>query len=113
MSDNPSQPLHSLTAVITGGAGARACRCAPPLCRWGRDRLVGRDAVALQQAAGLLGARYAVADVTDPAALRDAIVSFERCDILVNNAGAAISKPFAKHELREFHAMLAVNLLSR
>ena len=50
--------------------------------------------------------------MTDPAALRNAIVSFGRCDILVNNAGAAISKPFAKHEQSDFQAMLAVNLLS-
>jgi NAD(P)-dependent dehydrogenase (short-subunit alcohol dehydrogenase family) len=113
MSDNPSQPLHGLTAVITGGAKGLGLAIARRLCADGAAiALVGRDAVALQQAAGLLGARYAVADVTDPAALRDAIVSFERCDILVNNAGATISKPFAKHELHDFHAMLAVNLLS-
>ena len=35
-----------------------------------------------------LAARYAVADVTDHAALRDAIASLGPCDILVNNAGA-------------------------
>jgi NAD(P)-dependent dehydrogenase (short-subunit alcohol dehydrogenase family) len=113
MSDKPSQPLHSLTAVITGGAKGIGLAIARRLSADGvAIALVGRDAVALEQAAGPLGARYAVADVTDPAALRDAIVSFERCDILVNNAGAAISKPFAKHELRDFQAMLEVNLLS-
>ena len=51
-----------------------------------------------KRAAAELGARYAVADVTDHAALRDAIASLGPCDILVNNAGAAISKPFAKHD---------------
>ncbi len=113
MSDNPSQPLHSLTAVITGGAKGIGLAIARRLCADGAAiALVGRDAVALEQAAGPLGARHAVADVTDPAALRDAIGSFGRCDILVNNAGAAISKPFAKHELRDFQAMLEVNLLS-
>ncbi len=57
-------------------------------------------------------ARYAVADVTDHAALRDAIASLGPCDILVNNAGAAISKPFDRHTLADFQTMLAVNLLS-
>ena len=113
MNDSPSQPLHSLNAVITGGAKGIGLAIARRLCADGAAiALIGRDAVALEQAAGPLGARYAVADVTDPAALRDAIVSFGRCDILVNNAGAAISKPFAKHELGDFQAMLAVNLLS-
>jgi NAD(P)-dependent dehydrogenase (short-subunit alcohol dehydrogenase family) len=113
MSAKPSQPLHSLTAVITGGAKGIGLAIARRLCADGAAiALVGRDAVALEQAAGPLGARHAVADVTDPAALRDAIGSFGRCDILVNNAGAAISKPFAKHELRDFQAMLEVNLLS-
>ena len=91
MSDYPSQPLHSLTAVITGGAKGIGLAIARRLFADGAAiALIGRDAVALEQAAGPLGARHAVADVTDPAALRDAIVSFGRCDILVNNAGAAI-----------------------
>jgi NAD(P)-dependent dehydrogenase (short-subunit alcohol dehydrogenase family) len=113
MSDNPSQSLRSLTAVITGGAKGIGLAIARRLCADGAAiALIGRNTVALERAASTLGARYAVADVTDPAALGDAIVSFGRCDILVNNAGAAISKPFAKHELCDFQAMLAVNLLS-
>jgi NADP-dependent 3-hydroxy acid dehydrogenase YdfG len=75
--------------------------------------LIGRDAIALEQAAGPLGAQHAVADVTDPAALRNAIVPFGRCDILVNNAGATILKPFAKHQLHDFQVMLEVNLSVR
>lgn len=113
MNDSPSQSLHSLNAVITGGAKGIGLAIARRLCADGAAiALIGRDPIALEQAAGTLGARYVSADVTDPAALHDAIVSFGRCDILVNNAGAAISKPFAKHGLGDFQAMLAVNLLS-
>jgi NAD(P)-dependent dehydrogenase (short-subunit alcohol dehydrogenase family) len=113
MNDTPSQPLHELNAVITGGAKGIGLAIARRLFAEGAAiALIGRDAVVLEQAAGPLGARYAVADVTDPAAFRNALGSFGPCDILVNNAGAAISKPFAKHELCDFQAMLAVNLLS-
>ena len=85
--------------MITGGAKGIGLAIARRLFADGATiALIGRDAIALEQAAGPFGAQHAVADVTDPAALRNAIVSFGRCDILVNNAGAAISKPFAKHE---------------
>ena len=113
MNNSPSQPLHGLNAVITGGAKGIGLAIARRLFADGATiALIGRDAIALEQAAGPLGAQHAVADVTDPAALRNAIVSFGRCDILANNAGATISKPFAKHEQCDFQAMLAVNLLS-
>lgn len=103
----------AFNALITGGAKGIGLAIARRLAADGAAiALIGRDAAALERAAGELGARYAVADVTDDAALRDAIASFGRCDILVNNAGAAISKPFAKHTTQDFQAMLAVNLLS-
>jgi NAD(P)-dependent dehydrogenase (short-subunit alcohol dehydrogenase family) len=100
-------------AIITGGAKGIGLAIARRLAGDGMSvALLGRDAAALERAAGELGARHAVADVTDHAALRDAIDSLGPCDILVNNAGAAISKPFAKHAVADFQAMLAVNLLS-
>ena len=105
--------LQGHTAVVTGGAKGIGLAIARRLGADGAAiALIGRDAVALEQAAAELGARHAVADVTDHAALRDAIASFGRVDLLVNNAGAAISKPFAKHTAADFHTMLEVNLLS-
>lgn len=100
-------------ALITGGAKGIGLAIARRLAADGATiALIGRDETALMRAAAELGARYAAADVTDSAALRDAIASAGHCDILVNNAGAALSKPFARHELADFHAMLAVNLLA-
>lgn len=100
-------------ALITGGAKGIGLAIARRLAAEGTAiALIGRDAAALARIAKELGARFAVADVTDDAALRDAIASFGPCDILVNNAGAAISKPFAKHDVKDFQTMLAVNLLS-
>jgi NAD(P)-dependent dehydrogenase (short-subunit alcohol dehydrogenase family) len=102
-----------LTAIITGGAKGIGLAIARQLVADGAAvGLIGRDAAALKRAGDELGARHVLADVTDPAALNDAIAALGPCDILVNNAGAAISKPFSKHDLSDFHAMLAVNLLA-
>jgi NAD(P)-dependent dehydrogenase (short-subunit alcohol dehydrogenase family) len=100
-------------AIITGGAKGIGLAIARRLAADGTAlALIGRDAAALERAGEKLGARYAVADVTDATALRDAIASLGPCDILVNNAGAALSKPFARHTIADFQTMLAVNLLS-
>jgi NAD(P)-dependent dehydrogenase (short-subunit alcohol dehydrogenase family) len=100
-------------ALITGGAKGIGLAIARRLAADGATvALIGRDVAALERAANELSARYAVADVTDHAALCDAIASLGPCDILVNNAGAAISKPFTKHTTADFQTMLAVNLLS-
>jgi 3-hydroxybutyrate dehydrogenase len=101
------------TAIVTGGAKGIGLAIARRLAADGTAiALIGRDAVALEQAATELHARYAVADVTDHAALRDAVAALGPCDILVNNAGAAVSKPFAKHAVADFHSMLDVNLMA-
>lgn len=100
-------------AIITGGAKGIGLAIARRLAADGAAiAIIGRDAAALERTAGELGARYEVADVTDHAALREAIAALGPCDILVNNAGAAISRPFAKHTTNDFHTMLEVNLLS-
>jgi NAD(P)-dependent dehydrogenase (short-subunit alcohol dehydrogenase family) len=105
--------LRGCNALITGGAKGIGLAIARRLAADGAAiALIGRDVAALERASEELGARHAVADVTDPEALHNAIASLGPCDILVNNAGAAISKPFAKHEIKDFQAMLAVNLFS-
>ena len=106
-------PLGGCTALVTGGAKGIGLAIARRLAADGAAiAVIGRDARALEQAAAKLGARHVVADVTDHAALCDAVASFGQVDILVNNAGGAISKPFAKHAVSDFRAMLEVNLLS-
>ncbi|HEY2620657.1 MAG TPA: SDR family NAD(P)-dependent oxidoreductase [Acetobacteraceae bacterium] len=106
-------PLRGCTALVTGGAKGIGLAVARRLAADGATiALIGRDSSALKQAADELAARHAVADVTDHAALRDAVASFGQVDVLVNNAGAAISKPFLKHAVSDFRAMLEVNLLS-
>jgi NAD(P)-dependent dehydrogenase (short-subunit alcohol dehydrogenase family) len=105
--------LRGLAAVITGGAKGIGLAIARRLAADGAALgLIGRDAVALEQAASALAGRCAVADVTDHASLCAAIASFGHCDILINNAGAAVSRPFLRHDVADFQAMLSVNLLA-
>lgn len=100
-------------ALITGGAKGIGLAIARRLAADGVGlALIGRDAAALERTATELNARFAVADVTDPSELANAIATLGPCDILVNNAGAALSKPFASHTLHDFRAMLEVNLLA-
>ena len=102
----------TLCALITGGAKGIGLAIAHRLAADGAAiKLIGRDATALQRTASELGARYAIADITDQSALRGTIATLGACDILVNNAGGALSKPFAKHDLADFQSMLDVNLL--
>jgi NAD(P)-dependent dehydrogenase (short-subunit alcohol dehydrogenase family) len=108
-----SSPAMTGSAIITGGAKGIGLAIARRLAADGISiALIGRDVAALERAATELRARFAVADVTHHAALREAFATLGPCDILVNNAGAAISKPFAKHAVADFETMLAVNLLS-
>jgi NAD(P)-dependent dehydrogenase (short-subunit alcohol dehydrogenase family) len=105
--------LAGLQAIVTGGGKGIGLAIARRLAADGAGiALIGRGADALASAARELGARHAVADVTDDAALRDALDALGPCDILVNNAGAAVSRPFARHTTDDFRSMLAVNLLS-
>ncbi len=108
-----SLPLSGLTALVTGGAKGIGLAVARRLAADGSAiALIGRDAAALERTSAELGAPYAVANVTDRDALRQAIAALPSCDILVNNAGAAISKPFLTHKPEDWHSMLAVNLLA-
>jgi NAD(P)-dependent dehydrogenase (short-subunit alcohol dehydrogenase family) len=103
----------ALRALVTGGSKGIGLAIARRLAADGAEiAIVARDRAALERAAGEIGARHAVADVTDRDALRAAIEALGPFDILVNNAGAALSKPFLKHKARDFQAMLAVNVLS-
>jgi NAD(P)-dependent dehydrogenase (short-subunit alcohol dehydrogenase family) len=98
-------------ALITGGAKGIGLAIARRLARESISLvLLGRDEDALQTASRELDAVYVVADVTNIAALTQAIRDTVPCDILVNNAGAATSQPFLKCTTDDWAQMLAVNL---
>ncbi len=100
-------------ALITGGAKGIGLAIARRLAQEGTTlALLGRDRDALRSAARELNATYSVADVTQPEALKAAIVELGPCDILINNAGAASSQPFLQSAPQDLAAMIAVNLTS-
>ncbi len=51
-------------------------------------------------------------DVTDEAAVRDAVEALGRIDVLVNNTGMTIRRPLVDLELDEWRQLLDVNLTS-
>lgn len=106
-------PLAGRHALVTGGSRGIGRAVASALAGAGATVTVtGRNGPALEAvvAAGEAHA-VAVADVTDPDALKGALSGLAGVDILIANAGEALSKPFGKTVAADFSAMLAVNLL--
>ncbi|PRX47656.1 NADP-dependent 3-hydroxy acid dehydrogenase YdfG [Prauserella shujinwangii] len=86
MADRSSLPL----ALVTGASRGIGSAVAKALAPTHRLLLGGRDEAALAEVARELpGARPWPADLTDPAALREATGRIERLDVLVHSAGVA------------------------
>lgn len=107
-------------AVITGAGSGIGRATALAFARAGRPLgLLDRDADGLGRTAeacrGLgVPVETATADVTDGAALREALRELARrlggLAVLVNNAGIGTEKPLLDHALDDFHRIFAVNL---
>ena len=99
-------------ALVTGGGRGIGRAIAAALSASGaRVTVLGRDEDALRDAvAAGHAAAYAVADVTDPDALRAALAAIGPLAILINNAGAAESAPFARQDRPLWDRMITLNL---
>lgn len=109
-----SQSLAGRHAVVTGGGRGIGRAIAATLSRAGAAvTVIGRDAAALEAVVRAGGARrFAVADVTDEAAMARAFEAVDGpVDILVANAGGAVSKPFGRTGAADFRAMWDLNLM--
>lgn len=107
-------------AVITGAGSGIGAAIAQALAAQGHVlTLLGRRAEALEAVRSALpnaaAHGVAVADVTDEAALREALA--QACEargpalLLVNNAGQAASQPFLKTDAAHWRHQLDVNLM--
>lgn len=96
--------------VVTGGSRGIGRAVAHRMAADGYEVLAtGRDEEALAEtAAGAVGIRTAVLDVSDPTAI-DAFFSDLEVDVLVNNAGVAPSAPVHRLTLEDWEWVMRVN----
>ncbi|HVB88105.1 MAG TPA: SDR family NAD(P)-dependent oxidoreductase [Candidatus Dormibacteraeota bacterium] len=115
-------PLTNQHAVITGGGRGIGAAIAAALARSGASvSLIGRNQAVLDGTANRVRASYGVkvatasADVTDEAAVRNAVSSVSQVlgapSILVNNAGVGLSSPFLKSDAAFWRKILDVDLM--
>jgi NAD(P)-dependent dehydrogenase (short-subunit alcohol dehydrogenase family) len=107
---------HSPHALVTGGGRGIGRAIAASLVGAGATvTVLGRNAATLEEAVSAGAAHfYAVADVSDEAALKTAVAEASArkpIDILVANAGSAESAPFAKSDSAIFTRMMDVNFM--
>jgi NAD(P)-dependent dehydrogenase (short-subunit alcohol dehydrogenase family) len=110
--------LVGLTALVTGASSGIGQAIAEELAQHGSEVIVhGRDATrgaavidGITAAGGK--ARFAAADLTDPAALTDLTQTVGAVDILVNNAGIAWFGPTEDLDVDSFDRMFTANVRS-
>jgi 3-hydroxybutyrate dehydrogenase len=97
--------------LITGGGSGAGADLARGFSDAGAEVVIaGRRAEALQAVATPLGAKWVQADVTDEISVQRMFREAGPCDIVIANAGAADSEVMAKTTLKQWNAMIAVNL---
>ena len=111
--------LNGHRALITGSSAGIGLALAKALCEAGAHVVLnGRDATRLQQAEmqlralGLSVSTHAF-DVTDPAAVQQAVTAIDAdapLDILINNAGIQIRAPLHEFDPKNWRHLLATNL---
>jgi 3-hydroxybutyrate dehydrogenase len=112
-----SRQLTGRQALVTGGSRGLGRAMAAALSAAGAEvSIIGRDPASLADAVKAGAAtRFAVADVTDEAALLAAIAGLAEArpfDIAIANAGSAVIAPFLKTDAARLRAMLDLNLVS-
>jgi NAD(P)-dependent dehydrogenase (short-subunit alcohol dehydrogenase family) len=103
------------TALVTGGSGGIGKGCGRKLCELGYDVvLVARREESLREAAEDIGARYAVADASDPAGFAAALAtlktSLETIDLVVHAAGTLGGTYARKQSFEQWQAIISANL---
>ena len=104
-------PVTARVALVTGGSGGIGKACGATLAARGYDVvLTARRAGPLAAAAAEIGARYAVADATDPDTFAPAVVGLERIDLVVHAAGVLGGTYARKQTFAQWRETMSANL---
>jgi NAD(P)-dependent dehydrogenase (short-subunit alcohol dehydrogenase family) len=113
---NTHADLEGLTALVTGATSGIGQATAQELARHGADVIVhGRDAGRGTQVVDAItgdggSARFAAADLTDPAQLDELAGQADMVDILVNNAGFSWFGATQDLDVATFDRLFAANV---
>jgi NAD(P)-dependent dehydrogenase (short-subunit alcohol dehydrogenase family) len=103
--------VNSRTALVTGGSGGIGKACAAKLCDLGYDVVLSaRREAPLRTAAEEIGARYIVADASDPVGFAQAIGSIETIDLVVHAAGTLGGTYARKQTFEQWQSIISANL---
>ncbi|ULE32493.1 SDR family NAD(P)-dependent oxidoreductase [Mycobacterium sp. IDR2000157661] len=99
------------TALITGGSGGIGRACGVKLVDSGYDVvLTARREAPLRAAADEIGARYAVADASQPSTFEPAVEAAGHVDLLVHASGILGGTYARKQTFEQWRATLSANL---
>lgn len=99
------------TALITGGSGGIGKACGRRLVAAGYDVLLtARREEPLRAAAEEIGARYVVADASEPATFEPAVDAAGRIDLMVHASGVLGGTYARKQTFAQWRATMAANL---
>ncbi|OBF17650.1 oxidoreductase [Mycobacterium kubicae] len=99
------------TALVTGGSGGIGKACGAKLSELGYDVvLVARREAPLRACATQIGARYLVADASEPSEFATAIGTLDKIDLVVHAAGTLGGTYARKQTFEQWRAIISANL---
>ena len=98
-------------ALVTGGSGGIGKACARKLVEHGYDVIVtARREAPLRETAEEIGARWVVADASDPAGFAPALADLTRVDLIVHAAGVLGGTYARKQTFEQWRTTMSANL---